>query len=371
MKQFDIPPVLPMIGSRIGNFLKVIHNGKVEPRYYGKVMLTGLIILIATPFHLLDSLCYRRKIKKYRFVKAPLFIIGHWRSGTTLLHNCLCQDKIAGYLTTYHSLFPNNLKSKFLFRTFARIGMPEKRPSDNMILNVSYPQEEEFALGSMHPNFYYNFFYFPRGYKKYYEQAVHMNIESARREEWKKAYIQLMKKAALNTRGERMIIKNPVNTARIKIILEMFPDAKFLFIYRNPLSVYLSTQRFFHSLFPAIWLHRVDRNYINNMILDVYMKMMEDYNRQKQLIPAGNLMELKFEDFEKKPVFVLRSIYKYLLKEDFEPVSDIFIRYLRSIRDYKKNAYAVSRNTLDSIVRRWHKYMIKWNYQVPDDIAVS
>lgn len=370
-RQFEIPPVLPLIGSKMGNFVRIIRNGKIERRYYGKVALTGLIILLATPFHMLDSWYFKGRIKKYRFGKPPLFIIGHWRSGTTLLHNCLCQDRTAAYLTTYHSLFPNNLRSKLIFKTFSRIGMPEKRPSDNMELNVSYPQEEEFALGNLHANFYYRFFYFPGEYRKYYEESAHLDVTGARKEAWKKAYVRLLKKAALNTGGERLIVKNPVNTARIRTILEIFPDAKFLFIYRNPVSVFLSTQRFFQSLFPSIWLHSVDREYINHMILDVYIKMMKDYTEGKQLIPAGNLMELRFEDFESRPIACLRSIYTKLLKEDFETIRNKMVQYLKSIRNYRKNDYATNKRTVESVASRWHTYMEKWKYRMPENIVVS
>jgi hypothetical protein len=350
--------------------LKVIGKGRIETQYYPRVFLTGLVILIATPFHLLDFFWYRKKIKEYRFSKDPLFIIGHWRSGTTLLHNCLCQDTNSGYLTTYHSLFPNNVKSKFIFKTLTRMAMPTRRPSDNMELNASYPQEDELALGNIHSNFYYNFFYFPSAYRDFYDKAVQMNVQVRSKESWKKAYINLMKKASMNTNGKRMIIKNPVNTARISTILEMFPDAKFLFIYRNPLTVYFSTQRFFYSLLPTLWLHKVDMTFIDEMILDVYVRLMDDYNAQKQLIPKGNLMELKFEAFEENPLDILRIIYADLLGEDFGRNNDAITRFLNAKKNYKKNFYTIEKKVVDSVSQHLEEYMQKWNYSVPEDIQV-
>jgi omega-hydroxy-beta-dihydromenaquinone-9 sulfotransferase len=371
MQRFYNFPISPHIGSTFGNFLKVIRNGPIEPRYYIKIFLTGLVILIATPFHFWDYIWFRKKLRDYRFLKEPLFIIGHWRSGTTLLHNCLCLDKTHGYLTTYHSLFPFNLKSEFLFKTLCKIGIPAKRPSDNMKMNLNYPQEEELAFGNVYPNFYYNFFYFPAGYREFYEKAVHLDVPAHQTNAWKRAYVNLLKKAAINTKAERMIVKNPVNTARIQTILEMFPNAKFLFLYRNPYTVFFSTQLFFYNLLPTVWLQRVDKPFIDQMILDVYGRLMEDYYAQKHLIPQDNLLELKFEEFEENPVDKLNAIYTELLKEDFGRVGEAVTRYLKTLKKYEKNTYTVNKNAVDAVSLHLKKFITKWNYTLPEEIIVS
>jgi omega-hydroxy-beta-dihydromenaquinone-9 sulfotransferase len=371
MSKFHNYPILPHIGSSFVNFGKVIGNGTVKPRFYIKVFFTFLFILVATPFHVWDYIGFRKKLKEYKFLKDPLFLIGHWRSGTTLVHNFLCQDKTAGYLTTYQSLFPNNLKSKLLFKTFVNIGIPSKRPSDNMAMNANYPQEDELALGNVQPIFYYNFFYFPSLYSEFYDKAVRMQCPANEKNAWRKAYISLMKKAAIDTKGERPIMKNPVNTARIQAILDMFPDAKFLFVYRNPYTVFFSSQRFFHNLLPSVWLNKVDKTFIDQMILDVYVRMMDDYDAQKQWIPYGNLLELRFEEFEKKPVEILNTIYTDLLKEDFGRVRETFIQYQKSIKKYEKNSYVVNKNTVNVIDQHWKKFIQIWNYKIPEEIIVS
>ena len=42
------------------------------------------------------------------------------------------------------------------------------------------------------------------------------------------------------TAGRRMLLKSPVHTARIKLLLELFPDAQFLYIHRDPFTVFKS-----------------------------------------------------------------------------------------------------------------------------------
>jgi hypothetical protein len=336
-----------------------------------KVLLTGFIVLILSPLRWLDYIKFWKKLKKYKFRKEPLFIIGHWRSGTTLLHNFLCKDSAAGYLTTYQSIFPNNHASEGLLKLLAKIGMPAKRPSDNMDMDMDFPQEEELALGNIHSNFYYNFFYFPYKYGKYYEKAVQMKIPGEEKERWKRAYLILLKKIGIKFRGNLLVIKNPVNTARIKILLEMFPNAKFLFIKRNPYIIIFSTRHFFCKLLPNIWLSRTDKSFIDQMVLDIYLRLMDDYDRQKHLIPPGNLLEIQFEEFEKNPLKVLERIYLEFLKEDYTRVKDTFSHYFKTLNMYEKNKYIVSQEAIDNITLQMQKYIKQWNYSLPEDITIA
>lgn len=372
MGQFKMPPISTLAGSTLINYLRVLKQGRIAPEYYIKVVLTLLIIIVSTPFHWWESILFKRRLSKFRFEKPPLFIIGHWRSGTTLLHNMLCADPEAGYVTTYQSLFPNNLGSKWIFKTFMRINTPEKRPSDNVKLDVDFPQEDEFAFGNVQPNAYYNFFYFPNEYKTFYEKAVHhKNLTEKEKKRWFNEYGKLLKKALINSNGKRLVVKNPVNTARIKHILKLCPDAKFLYIYRNPVTVYLSTEKFFRNLLPVLLLQKVDPLFMEMLIFDVYKKLEADYVQQKALIPEGNLYELKYEEFEKHPVKEIKRIYSELLHEDFDKAKEYFNKYFESIKGYKKNSYKVNRELLEKIRAELGDYMKKYGYDIPDDIVVD
>lgn len=371
MSNFKLPPISTLSGTTLINFIRIIKHEHIAPKYYFKIFLSILIILIATPFHIWEKLYFSGKVKRISFSKPPVFIIGHWRSGTTFLHNMLCKDPDAAYMTTYQSVFPNNMASKWLFRTFMRVNMPDKRPSDNVKLNIDYPQEDEFAFCNVSPYSYYKFFYFPSSYKTIYRNAIyHENLTPTQIEKWYRDYDNLLKKAMLNTNGKRLIMKNPVNTARINNILKLYPDAKILYIYRNPITVFLSTERFFKSLFPTLQLQNVDDEFIDKMIFDIYQKLMDDYLAQKSLIPEGNLFELRFEDFELNPLEQLQKIYNSLLCEDFSRVKDYFVKYFDSQKSYKKNRYKIKREKIDLIRTRFAKYMELYNYDIPDDIEI-
>ncbi len=370
--EFKIPPISTLAGSTLTNYFEVLSKGRVEPRYFLKVFLTTLIVLIATPFHFLEKIVFRKRLKEFSFAKEPLFIIGHWRSGTTLLHNVLTKDPDAAYFTTYHSLFPNNLASKWIFKTFMKINMPDRRPSDNVKLDINYPQEDEFGLSNCQANAYYNFFYFPRNYAEFYEKSVRLRgLTIKEKDRLYSSYSEMLKKAVINSKGERLIVKNPVNTGRVRELLKMFPDAKFLFIYRNPITVFFSTQRFFYKLFPTLWLEEVDMKFLDELILDVYLRLMQDYEDQKKLIPKENLMEICFEDFEKQPMKMIKSIYVDLLKEDFSKTDKIFEEYFGTQKEHVKNKYKVEEAVVDQVKKKWEKFIKFYGYDVPEDITVG
>ena len=171
--------------------------GNVDWDKIPKLLLTFIVILISTPFQLYEYFFFRKKIKKYTFKKPPVFIIGHWRSGTTHLHNLLCKDPNHGFVTTYQGVFPNNMKSKWIFKTFMELNIPDKRPSDNVKLSADFPQEEEFALGSMTNATFYHFFYFPSLNDLLYERFIRLRgITATAKESLKRKYNELLVKSA-------------------------------------------------------------------------------------------------------------------------------------------------------------------------------
>lgn len=372
MNKFRLPPISILSGSTLINFIRVLSQGRVAPKYYLKVLLTTLVILIATPFHWWEYFFFKRKLRKFQFIKEPVFILGHWRSGTTLLHNTLCIDPAAGYVTTYQSVFPNNLASKWLFKTFMKINMPDKRPTDNISLNIDAPQEDEFAFSNMQAHAYYNFFYFPHQYRTFYDHSVHhKNLSDVEIEKWFISYDTLLKKALLNTNGVRLIVKNPVNTARIKHLLKLYPNAKFIYIYRNPITVILSTQLFFKELFPTLILQKTNEQFIETMIFDVYSSLLNEYLMQKELIPEGNLLEIRYEDFEQTPLRVIKNIYDTILKEDFSEVKNHYHAYFESINGYVKNTYEIEKATIDKIKKHITRFLTLYGYDVPEEIIIK
>lgn len=369
--EFQIPPVSTLIGSTFPNFFRVLIMGRPGLRFIPKLLLTLLVIIVSSPFQIGEYLYFRSKVKNFRFKRPPVFIIGHWRSGTTHLHNLLCQDSNHGYLTTYQSVFPNNLLSKWIFKTFMRIKIPEKRPSDNVKLSPDYPQEDEFALANMTLTSFYHFFYFPRRSDELYQRYVRfIDVNDQSVNTFHRKYRELLSKAAFNSGKDRLVVKNPVNTGRVAQLVKMYPDAKFIFIYRNPVTTYLSTLRFYFTLFPSIALETYNMKLIKEKIIRNYKNLMQDYLNTRELIPSENLHEIRFEDFDDHNLRFLKDVYDKFGLGTWDEAEPHFRSYVSRMRHYRKNRYKIKKEDLDTIMHEWGFAMKEFGYEVPENVEV-
>jgi len=291
-KNFPLPPLSPLIGSTFRNFWNILKGHYIQPKYYPKLFLTVLTILVTSPFRWYENWFFTPLLKNTKIGK-PIFILGHWRSGTTFLHNLMCQDRASGYVMTYQTVFPHFLASKSIFGPIMKKMMPEKRPSDNVELSMNYPQEEEFGFQNSNPNSIYNFFYFPEDLSTHYDRAVY-NTGLLKKEVDLIAsdYAKLLKKAQIVSEKSQIVIKSPINTARIEFLSRNFPEAKYIHIVRNPYSVYLSTRKFFTNLLPTLWFREVSQDTIDSIVLELYSSLYKDYFKHKEDIKMKNKIRM-------------------------------------------------------------------------------
>lgn len=339
-----------------------------------RTILTLLINLINWPFRVYEKLLINKKYKREKLKNAPIFILGHWRSGTTHLHNILCQDPRMGYTTTYQSVFPDTLfnkAGKFLFKGFARILIPGTRKGDNVVLGMNLPQEEEFALGDKTPVCFYYYWMFPRSLKSFYDSFVRFEgLKNSQIKLWEEDYKLLISKAVKNTEGEYFLSKNPPNTGRVKKLLEMFPDARFIHIHRNPVEVYLSTHNFFHKMLPHLQLQSIEDDELDALIFDLYEDIMKDYLEQRNHIPENQLVEVGFTELEASPRECIENIYKELKLSGFEDSAHLFDAYLDKMKTYQKNKHFITKELLHKIESKWGFAMKEWNYKIPEHIQI-
>lgn len=319
-------------------FLKMIFSSKVYPRYYLKCLVAGIISLLSEPFRWLELLMYAKKLDQTILPDSPVFILGHWRSGTTLLHNVMAQDKQFAFINTFQSVFANQFfASRWLFKPLMRLVMPNKRPADNVLLSPELPQEEGVALANVNSFGFYHFFYFPKDWKQFYKKYISGEIASSSSLElYRKRYKRLIAQAMREYKRSGFISKFPPNTGSIKQLLHMFPNAKFIYIYRNPLDAFRSTVHFFETTHDALKLQPFTRTEIEEMVFELYEMIIRDYESLKTLISPGHLVEIKYEDFEKEPIVGLKEIYETLNLSGFEDSKTAFEAYLESQKRFEK-----------------------------------
>ncbi len=318
--EFQKLPVNTLVGADWKTFQGITKGQKIEKGYKTKYCLTKCICWLLSSLKPLQDHRYNKRLKEQSINMEPVFILGHWRSGTTFVHNVLAHDKHFGYTTTYQTVFPHMMMwGQPMFKKTMAWLMPDKRPTDNMELNVDLPQEEEFALSNMMPCSYYDFWFLPKNMLEYCDRFLTMKTATPEeRQIFKDTFLKLIKISLWNTKGEQFLSKNPPHTGKIKEILEMFPNAKFIYLIRNPYTVFESTRSFFNNTIIPLQLQKISPEEMEKNILEVYSRLYHTYEEEKKLIPEGNLIEIKFEDFEANALEITEKIYKTLSIPGFE-----------------------------------------------------
>jgi hypothetical protein len=320
-----------------------------------RAALIGLLSIGTAPLRLVETLVWGRRLARQPLRHAPVFIVGHWRSGTTHLHNLMAQDHRFGVVSMYQAIAPGCtlLGGRWLKRLLARV-VPEQRPMDRMRWPVDAPQEEEIPLGKMLPYSFYVQFLFPRRARALFRRYV--LLEGAPRRaaaEWKRQYDRLLRRASIHAGGRRLLLKNPVNTARIPLLLELYPDARFIHIHRNPHDVYPSALHLHRSLLAFTALEHVADGEIEETVLALYETMMRRFLTDRASIPERQLIDVAFADLERDPLGVLARVYAHLGLPDFQTVRPHMERYLEAERDYRKNEFRRTTDETRRVEGRW------------------
>ncbi|MFI3318485.1 MAG: sulfotransferase [Rikenellaceae bacterium] len=363
---FNKLPITTLIGADWRTFNEVVRDREVGEKYRGKYRLTRLICALISSIGFIERWIYKRKLADKPLEQDPLFVLGHWRSGTTFVHNVLSCDKSFGYTSTYQTVFPNvMLFGQGLFKPIMQRVMPDKRPVDNLELKPDLPQEEEFALSGMMPYSYYNFWFFPKCMMEYCDKYLLMKDLGLReREIFSEAFVKLVKISLKNTGGSRYLSKNPPHTGKVDQLLKIFPNAKFIFLMRNPYTVFESTRSFFTATIEPLKLQDISPEELQKNFVEVYRRMYDKYQEDKKLIPEGNLIEIKFEEFEQDPIAATRHIYNTLSLEGFEEALPAMESYVGAKCGHKKNKYKYADQTVEIVEREWSRALKEWNYHL-------
>lgn len=363
--QFDKLPINPLVGADWNTFKEITAGQTIGSDYKGKFRLTKAICRLLS---LLVPIQDRRylELEKQPLQEDPMFILGHWRSGTTFVHNIFACDKHFGYTTTYQTVFPNlMLFGQFFFKKNMAFLMPDHRPTDNMELKVDLPQEEEFALSNMMPYTYYNFWYFPEKMLDYCDRFLLFDTcTEEERAAFKRAFLKLIKISLANTGGVQYLSKNPPHTGRIRTLLEMFPNAKFIYLKRNPYTVFESTRSFFTNTIKPLQLQPISEEELTRNFVEVYKRLFYKYEQEKHLIPENNLVEVKFEDFEQDPYNLTKEIYSKLRISDFDVAKESISAYLNTKKGYRKNRYKYEEATIRTVEENWGMALETWDYHL-------
>jgi hypothetical protein len=354
-----------LAGITLGRWLRVLQDNQfaVDWPYCGRAVVITLGSVPNTLLAAWEDLWYRQRISKTK-IEPPLFILGIRRSGTTLLHNLLAQDDRFAYPNTYQISFPQTfLTTEKINAKLMGYFLPKKRSMDNVAFGFTEPQEDEFALWPLIGGFTMGWA-FPRRAGFYHRYLTLHEASPKEVAEWKTAWTWFLQRVTFKY-GKPLVLKSPGHTCRIKLLLELFPEARFVHIRRNPFDVYRSSEHWLRTGTPVWTLQRPDHRDLEDRILGQYKEVYDAFFEERGLIPKGHFHEVHFENLEKDPLGQVRRIYEALALPDFGHVEPALRRYLATIAGYKKNTLPELPAELQSrVAREWRKCFEEWGYPI-------
>ena len=95
--EFNKLPINTLVGADWKTFNDITRGRQMDAAYKGKYRLTKAVCRLLSTLAPLQDRRYEKLLANKPLEHDPVFILGHWRSGTTFVHNVLSCDKHFGY----------------------------------------------------------------------------------------------------------------------------------------------------------------------------------------------------------------------------------------------------------------------------------
>jgi hypothetical protein len=343
--------------------------GRNRFRIHWSVLHVVVYVTIVSMGHTLlrgiQRLVYGRRLSRTKIDQPPIFIIGHWRTGTTLLHEYLALDDRHVGPSTYECMEPNHflLTEKFITRWLPFFSLTV-RPMDNMAAGFDRPQEDEFALCNLGLPSPYLTIAFPNNPPQFEEYLDLEKVPPRALARWKRVFRQFLTELTYKHKT-RLVLKSPTHSCRIKTLLAIFPDARFVHIVRDPYVVFPSTVNLWKSLYITFGLQRPTFAGLEERVLNTYCRVYDKIEEGKSLIDFDRFYELRYEDLVRDPVGEMANLYDHLGLDGFDALLPKLQTRLSETSDYRTNRYQLSDDQKAIVDKRWGHVIRRYGYDQP------
>jgi hypothetical protein len=267
--------------------------------------------------------------------------------------------------TLWQCLFPGcMIVTKNLGPRLLRDALPDKRSYDNVAQGWYEAAEDEIALAKMTGLSLYAGLGFPDNLPKYEKYVDFQEATTAERTRFRKALELFVKKIMVAT-GRRVVIKSCGHSARIPMLLESFPDAKFVLIHRDPYETFASMLHFRTRVDWENFLQVPDASYIETRwetTADLGARVFERMIEDRRLIPPENYYEVAYADFSGNELPHLAAIYQKFALRDWDRTERILEPYLDGLRGYQKNRLSLDPKLKEFVYDRWRLVFDAFGY---------
>jgi hypothetical protein len=273
-------------------------------------------------FFFLDDLLFPGH--KTQPVEKPLFILGNLRSGSTFLHRLLSRDtETFTSLTIWDIYLTPSVTQKKITQFFARLdkklgghlhralyAFDRRTLGQVKIHRISFfqPEEDENILFHLWDSLWVSFLFpfmdeFPN--YQHFDEA----LPPERKRRIMSFYRSMLQRHMYATGKKYFVAKNPAFSPKIATLLEFFPDARIIYLARNPLDMLPST---------VSWINYARRVFTEPKEKYLYLDEIVDFTQHWYRYPLQYLdahpsprhLILNYDDLIQRPEQVIRSFYE-------------------------------------------------------------
>lgn len=291
-----------------------------------------------------------------------IFIIGHWRSGTTFVHEILCQNQNVNFPTTYACMNPQVFPITEATVLNYSVKRSSLRPMDNMSITSASPQEDEFALLALGARSPYEGLLFPKAIERGLAAADPNDLTEIEMQEWVCVFTRFIDQVSTRKPGCPVVLKSPTHSYRVKLLSRLFPDARFIHIVRNPLDVYSSTLNMWWKLCSLYSLTDLpDENMLSGNIVANWIRMEEKLDAAIPGLREENYVRIHYESLTAHPAREMERIYTKLRLGGFATA----LAYIEKLHPFKKNRFELTPDKANEVFLAWEHIFDKYGYPSP------
>lgn len=320
-------------------------------------------------------------------VKAPVFIIGHARSGTTLTHRLMSGDERFSTFKYYELLLPSLVQKKAIHliawmdrtllnrRLERRLEAWEKRkfgPTQHIHkMGLRIPEEDDLMYFSSCASGFW------ATKLPYMDSLDFFHIDqrpAADRRRMMNFYRNVVKRQLyINGDNKIHLSKNPTYCGRVEALIEAFPDARFVLLYRNPHETIPSLLKLLHVSWKLQGNQSPERiekstREMVNLSFESYMHPLDVLNRH----PDTRYAIIDYRELTTIPKATIEKVYADLgmaLGNDylqFLTDAESKSRKHETSHTYSLEEFGLSDHEIhDRLAPLFKRF--KWEEQVPQD----
>lgn len=316
---------------------------------------------------------------KQQPIEKPLFILGNFRSGSTFLHRLLSRD--AGMFTslrTWDIFLMPSITQRRLFHFLAQVdglfgsplvrllhGLDKRSLGKVRIHKISLfePEEDENILLHNFSTFFVSFLFpFLDDLPPY--QFFDDALPAAEKAGVMKFYRACIQRHLYATGARHYVAKSPAASAKIAALKEYFPDARILYLARNPLDMLPSTI----SWLSYAW-HMFSAPAEKYLYRDKVLALTKYWYHHPLAVmdsnPSPADMIVNYDDLIRWPEQVIRSFYEqfgYHESDGLEQIINAAVEETHSYRSDHVYHYEEMGFSREEILREFEDIFERFNF---------